>query len=391
MKVLAIHNAGATGLPSGESIVFDAETEALEQAGCQVVRYRNSPPARRIVGLAARANVFWSVSAYRAIRGLIRRERPDIAHVHGVLPNLTVSAFAACRDAGIPVVQTLHNYRWFCVEGGMFRQGRLCDACLAHGQWQGVRYRCCRNSSLASLFLAVNNMTLATADRLSRYVDRFVAVSQFVLDVHVRAGFEPARLQVKYNGIRLAPRVLPRDQRQSATVVFAGRLDVAKGTALLIQLPRLLPSVSFQWIGSGPDEPQLRHQVEEYRLKNVAFLGHLRPAEVQVAIRQASCSIIPSRVPESFGLVAAESLASGTPVVVTRIAGLAELVERSQGGVCIAPNEGAEAFAASLQQMIADRDLWRHCSEQGRSFAERELAIEGTTQQLLRIYEAVCT
>jgi len=130
--------------------------------------------------------------------------------------------------------------------------------------------------------------------------------------------------------------------------------------------------------------------VAKQGLTNVAFLGRLPPAEVQEAIRQASCSIIPSRVPESFGLVAAESMASGTPVVATRIAGLAELVERSQGGVCVAPDDGAEAFAASLHQMMTDRDLWRRCSEQGRSFAEKELAIEGTTQQLLRIYEAVC-
>ena len=73
----------------------------------------------------------WSRPVYRELRELLRRERPAIAHIHNTFPLITPSAYAACRDAGVPVVQTLHNYRLVCSAGTFYRDGKVCEICTS--------------------------------------------------------------------------------------------------------------------------------------------------------------------------------------------------------------------------------------------------------------------
>ena len=145
--------------------------------------------------------------------------------------------------------------------------------------------------------------------------------------------------------------------------------------------------VVFKIAGSGPDEQMLRARLASH--SNVEFLGRLGRSQVTQLIQASDCIVVPSLVPESFGLVAAESLACGVPVVATKIGGLSELVDASQGGVLIAPDQGAEAFAQALQRLACSPDERRRLGQRGRRFAETKLDIKGTTRQLVEIYESL--
>ena len=200
MNLLLVHNESASGLPSGESVVFESEAAALQRAGCTVHTYVASRTAG-LKGQLRQANVFWSRAAYVSMRQRIKELRPHLVHFHGVLPDLTAAAFAACNDANVPVVQTLHNYRWICVEGGLFRKGQFCDACLRVGPWQGVKNRCSRGSAFVSGLLTANNQWMVASGRLFDRINRFVAVSNFVKTKHLDAGFPGNKITVKYNGV----------------------------------------------------------------------------------------------------------------------------------------------------------------------------------------------
>ena len=75
------------------------------------------------------ASTTWNRKAYARIRQLIAKERPDIAHCHNLLPLVSPAAYYACKSAGVPVVQTLHNYRLRCPSGTLYADGRICDEC----------------------------------------------------------------------------------------------------------------------------------------------------------------------------------------------------------------------------------------------------------------------
>ncbi len=267
MRVLSIHNSGSPHLPSGETVVFDMEARALRDRGVVVRTFRAVPPTGRLANLE-RANVFFSRRTEHTVRRLLAEFAPDIVHAHAVLPDLTVSVLAACHAANVPVVQTLHNYRWLCVEGGLFYQQAPCDACVGHGGRNGILRRCARGSLLASSALTLNNRLQVDTGRLFRWVDRFLPVSEFVRDVHLRGGFPADKLTVKYNGVPITPR-----QPAQPYVAFAGRLDVAKGTPLLRELPALLPEICFKVAGSGPDLPRLTADIGSR--PNVELLGHI--------------------------------------------------------------------------------------------------------------------
>jgi hypothetical protein len=99
MRVLIVHNAGDSTLPSGELAVARAEAEALCKRGVTVhLHVVNNDSVRHLFSfntLIAGLNIFWSYSSFRRTKKLLEKYKPDIVHFHGVLPLLTPSAFHA--------------------------------------------------------------------------------------------------------------------------------------------------------------------------------------------------------------------------------------------------------------------------------------------------------
>ena len=184
MNVLIIHNAGDLSLPSGELAVAKAEVKELlknkTSVHLHVVTNVNLHKLFSVDAFIAGVNIFWSYASYQNTKKLIEKYQPDIVHFHGILPLLTPSVFHACKKKGIPVVQTLHNFRWVCIEGGLFRDNRYCESCIKNSGWQGLYYRCCRGSRPISFILWLVNLFYKNTGLLYSWVDQFIAVSQFV-------------------------------------------------------------------------------------------------------------------------------------------------------------------------------------------------------------------
>ncbi len=384
MNVLLIHAYGDPRLPSGESVVFEREADGLRRGGVTVNTLTVERPLRgNWIERIQSMNVVWSRRHYQRIRKAIVEFRPDIVHAHGILPSLTVSALAACFDANVPVVQTLHNYRWFCVEGGMFRKAAYCDQCLSSGPFRGVMHRCCRHSTVASSLMTVNNRLFVNDAKLHRWVTRYIAVSDFVKKVHVRAGFPQNQLVVKYNGVPVSETMPRRDS--PVDVLFVGRLDIAKGTPILNELSQRLPgSMKLHVVGAGNDEAQLN--LQSAANERLVCHGRQSAESIRRLMVDAACVVIPSFVPESFGLVAAEAMSAGVPIVASKTGALTELIQNSGSGVTVAPPWTPQAFADGIAQVTASDEQSRQFGQQGFDFARKHLSIEVTMARLLEIY-----
>ena len=132
MKALLIHNFYQSSSPSGEDVVFRNETQLLKTNGINVVTFEkyNDTITKNTNGITSALNTIWSKNTYNELKALIQKEKPDIAHFHNIWYLISPSAFYACKDAGIPVIQTLHNFRLFCANGLLLRRGQVCEECV---------------------------------------------------------------------------------------------------------------------------------------------------------------------------------------------------------------------------------------------------------------------
>jgi len=323
MKVVVLHNAYQQR--GGEDVVVEAEAALLRDAGHDVhVEIVSNDglqsPGRQIATLA---HVAWSSARYRWAKDLVATHRPDVVHVHNFFPRLTPAVHVGAADAGAAVVQTLHNYRLFCANALLLRDGKPCEQCLGRSSLAGIVHRCYRGSALGSAGV----VAMGRSARKPRWLDsvhRAIALTDFAKTKFERLGFAPERLVVKPNFVA---GVFPASPRREGAV-FIGRLSTEKGVDVLLSAWQELPDIPLTIIGEGPDEQRLRAMAPP----NVRFLGALPASGVRAQLGQAKCLVMPSIWYETFGLTIIEAFAAGLPVVASRLGAMAELVRDGANG-----------------------------------------------------------
>lgn len=387
MKVLIIHNAGSRQAMSGELVVVQNEFAALQKVGIESklhVVYNDQidfhkPWRALMIGL----QVFWSHDSYVFVNGLIKQFHPDLVHFHGILPILSPAVFYACNKNMVPVIQTLHNFRWICLEGGLFKKGKYCDQCIGRSGWAGVVHGCARNSRLISLFLFITNIFFRKTGLLFRWVDKFIAVSNFVKDKYIAAGFPAEKIIVKYNGINELTSTIDFSGRRGLT--FVGRLTAAKGTK---QLKAIFSNINepINVVGVGDDLAELQEFCQGNNLQQVCFYGRLSRKDTAKIMACSKCVIVPSQCGETFSLVIAEAMMNAIPVVVSDLGGPEELIEKSGAGLVV-PAKDTLSFIEKINQLLHNDELNRQFGQKGRKFFEQNLTQKISIDSLITIYE----
>jgi glycosyltransferase involved in cell wall biosynthesis len=383
MKVLAVHNRYQQ--PGGEDQVFLAETTLLESYGHRVVRY--STHNDRVAGmnrLALAGNTLWNSSTYRELRALIRQERPHVAHFHNTFPLVSPAGYYAAKAEGVPVVQTLHNYRLLCPNALFFRDGRVCEDCMSKViPWPGVVHKCYRGSRAASGLVTAMLTTHRVLRTWTEMVDAYVALTEFARRKFVEGGLPAEKMVVKPNFVYPDPG--PGEGR-GGYALFVGRLSPEKGVGtLLAAWERLDRPVPLKVVGDGP----LREQVVEApdRRPCVEYLGYRPAEEVHGLMKEASMLVFPSEWYETFGRVAAEAFATATPVIAADIGAIAELVEHGHTGLRFRPGD-PEDLAAQVGWFLSHPEEHARMRREARAEFEAKYTAERNHQMMMEIYES---
>ena len=383
MKILAVHNRYQR--PGGEDQVFVDETALLETRNHRVLRYEvHNDQVKLANRLALAKDTVWNTSAYRELGALIRRERPHVVHFHNTLPLVSPAGYYAAKAEGVPVIQTLHNYRLLCPVALFFRDGRVCEDCMGKAvPWPGVVHRCYRGSRTASGVIA----TMLTVHRALRtwteMVDVYIALTEFARNKFIEGGLPAKKIVVKPNFVAPDP---GQGQGGGGYALFVGRLAPEKGTeTMLAAWDRLGTKIPLKIVGDGP----LRDQVVEAaaRQSNVEWLGHRPVEDVHALMGKADMLIFPSQWYETFGRVAAEAFAAGTPVIAANIGAVAELVEHGRTGLKFRPGD-PEDLVTQLEWALSHSSELRRMREEVRAQFEAKYTAERNYRALMEIYEA---
>jgi glycosyltransferase involved in cell wall biosynthesis len=385
MKILLVHNYYRSSAPSGEDAVARNERKLLEDHGVEVVVYEkfndDLDDSTLWKKLRLAAHTVWSPRTYREVRSLLERVKPDLVHVHSIHPQVSPSVYSACRAAGVPVVHTLHNYRFVCPGALLQRDGRPCEDCLGRWPWRALRHRCCRGSLGATAAVAAMISFMRISGAFGK-VNRFVAVAQFARRQLVAGGLPPGRLEVKPNFLPEAPAQVSESRENYA--VFLGRLTEEKGVRTLIHAWRDVPGLSLKIIGSGALHRDMAALAAGLGVP-ADFLGVLDRAAVLAVLGKARFLVVPSEWYETFGMVAIEAYACGTPVLASRLGALEEIVLEGETGLCFEAGNAAD-LAAQANLLAADPERARQMGHRARQVFLERFASEGNFQQLMEIY-----
>ena len=347
--VLQVHNFYEH--PGGEDQVLRAERALLQQHGHRVEAFEARHEDLRSVGkLALARKAIWNRDTYDRVRALLRSTRADVVHVHNTVPLISPSVYDAARAEGAAVVQTLHNYRLLCPSGDFLRDGRVCRDCFGRTiAWPSVLHACYRGDRAASTVLTAMLAVQRARGTFERRVDAFVVMTEFARRLFVDAGLPEDRVVVKPHFVDPDPG--PGDGR-GGYALFVGRLAPEKGIDVLLRAwARVGRTLPLKILGDGPLGPLVAEAAA--RMPGVEWLGHGDRARVLAAMGDATVVIAPSIWYETFGLVVIEAFSRGTPVVVSSIGAIAELVEHGRTGRQARPGD-ADDLADQVEALASD-------------------------------------
>ena len=388
MKLLLVHNTYQ--YPGGEDIVFEREAALLREHGHTVITYTRSNAEVRDFSPAAKAllplRMIWARDAVRDLRALIAAEKPDVAHFHNTHFMISPAAYTACHEAGVPVVQSLHNPRLLCPAATFTRNDRSCQDCLGKTPpWPGILHACYRDSRLQTAAVAAMLTVHRWRKTWATQVACHVVFTEFYRQRFIEGGLPADRLVVKPHFV--TPDPLPREDEPGDYALYMGRLEPVKGVRVLLAAWEQAGTIPLKVRGEGPLLAEV--QALATRTATVEVIGRLSPDALTQLMRGARFLVWPSLgYYETFGLVAIEAFACGVPVIASRTGVMAEIVTDGVTGLHFTAGDPAD-LAAKV------RWAWEHpaeMAEMGRA-ARREFEQKYTAErnyaQLMHIYESL--
>lgn len=379
MRVVNVHNRHAN--PGGSEVVFEAITRLLRSRGDEVIVVdRDNAALSGLAGkLAAFGSMVYSPSAKREMARLLRAERPDVVHVHNIYPQLSPSILDACREEGVPVAMSVHDYKLTCPTAQHLRDGKPCEKCLGgHEQWCAIHN--CRGNRAMSVAYAIRNAAARVSGKVHDGVDAFLCCSNFIANQLIRGGYPAERVRVLPNFADIADS--PPRARAGDYVAFVGRVSPEKGIDVLIEAARSR-GVPVKIAGDPSRMPELVAGAPS----NVEFVGQVSRDRLPAFLAGARMLAVPSVWYEVFGLVCAEAMAQRLPVVASRIGGLPEVVDDGVTGLCVPPGD-PDALACAMEELWNDPSRAAVMGEAGRLKALREFSPGAYYERLTAAYRA---
>ena len=346
------------------------------------VDYRSSHSLRERVEGALSA--LYSHKAKEAIHNLVTESKPDIAHLQHIYHHLSTSILVELKRRHIPVVQTLHDYRFFCPSRQMYiaRNQEPCEKCKGRFFHHAITQNCMPDGRAASIFVALEAYFEHVTAAYRMNVDYFVTPSEFLRQKLIESGLPAERVVRIPYFIEVAEHISAPES--PASVLYVGRLEPEKGILLFMEAAAQLPTINFVVAGTGAAEAEARRKAE--RLTNVRFLGHLTADQVRAAISQASVIVVPSIVHDVFPFVILEAFAQGRPVIASRMGGMPELVTPGQTGQLVQPRS-VESLVQAIAAIARDLDSAWEMGYAAYQRVRQEYSPEAHYQALTGLYQ----
>ena len=381
-KILMVHNFYQIG--GGEHTVFTNEVKLLRDHGHEVVEYTRSNDElkdSKIKLLLSPFSTIWSFKTYREVKRIIKEQHIDIVHCHNTFPLISPSVYYAARKCGVPVVQTIHNFRFLCPNGTFFCDGKICEKCKEKNSFKdALKNRCYRDSKIQT-FIVVAML------KIHRALGTYKKINYIFLTDFNKEKFS-GLIDINGGNVFVKPNFVNEERKVGHSIkdkmfIYAGRLEENKGVRLILQRWDLLPDkYHLRIYGDG----ELKNYVESVAAthRNIEYFGFQPQQVIFEDLATASALVFPSIWYEGFPMIIAESLSIGCPVLATNIGNHADVIKESDGGVLFDPDD-VEGFEKSVDKIIKEN---QKLSVNARRYFTEHLNKTTNCLHLQNIYDA---
>jgi glycosyltransferase involved in cell wall biosynthesis len=339
--------------------------------------------------LKAAVNVVYSFEARRKFEALVQATNPDIVHLHNIYHQISPSILDSAARLGLPVVQTLHDFKLVCPNYTLLTGGQDCERCVPGRFYHAVLHRCVKNSLLSSL-VCCTEMYVHRLLKIYDNVDRFVCPSQFLYNRLAELGVQRDRMVVIPHGLSLGSH---RETAESGHyILYAGSLSAGKGLSVLLQAFADVAhagSTKLLIAGDGELKGQLQHELaSDPRFSKIELLGFVGGAQLTELVRGCLFLVNPSRLHEVSPISILEAFSQGRAVVASRIGGIPELVRPGRTGLLCQPGDAA-SLAEQMGTLLSDPELARNMGRRAREWVEQRHSMDLYYQRIIKLYDQV--
>lgn len=253
----------------------------------------------------------WNPHSYWIIKGILKKEKPDVIHTN-TSSYVSTSTFSAIKSVKIPCIHTCHSYGLLCIWPSLFNY---------------------RKEEIIKNFNFLDRRYMDIKQYLTRSVDVVTAPSKFALDMHLKYGFfKDAKHVVLPLGIELNDIKKIEKDYETIDILYVGRLVSTKGVQILINAFKQLEheNIRLHVVGKGPDAEYFKNCMGSDSM--VIFHGFVPDEKLMQFYKKANVTVVPSIWYDNSPVVIYESFMNGTLVIGSRIGGIPELVKDGYNG-----------------------------------------------------------
>jgi len=367
----------------GEDVVFHSEVELLRSYGHEVFTYTVSNDSLKgLSALQMARRAIWNPESYHALKKWFAETRPDVAHFHSISYLLSPSSYQAAYECGVPVVQTLHNYRLICPGGQLLRNQKPCELCVGkHFPYYSILYACYRGDRRATLIRALMVQQQKRAKLWERAIQVFIALTEFSREKFLQGGLPQEKLVVKPNFVAPDPGM---GEHRGEYFLYVGRLSPEKGIGVLLEAwQRFSTPPPLKIVGDGPLASMVQHAAQTSRA--IEWLGKRPRDEVLTLMQDAKALIFPSICYENMSVSLIEALATGLPVIASGHGSMASIVKHGYTGWLFTPNQ-PDALAACVEDALRSPERLCEMQQNAREEYLRYYTPEKNYELLTNIY-----
>ncbi|OGF31345.1 hypothetical protein A2223_03395 [Candidatus Falkowbacteria bacterium RIFOXYA2_FULL_35_8] len=389
----------------GAETVFFITKKILEEAGHHVVvfsmddsRNQSSPYSEFFVSnidFAGRDNFFaemkkiarsfYSLEAKHKLEQLIKQEKPDIAHIHNFMHQLTPSILKVLRDNKIPVVQTLHDYQLICPNYHLYIENSVCERCKQIKFFNATLHRCLKDSYLISFWASLEFYLMRVLKLYREKIDYFISPSDF-LSQKIQSWFQDKKIPIIVVPNPFEVEKYEPNYNLGDYVLCVSRFIKEKGIETLIRAMKNNPSIKLKIAGSGPDFVRMKDIVLSENLSNVELLGHQAQEQVLSLVKNCRFVVIPSELYENQPMVILESMALGKPVLGSDIGGIPELISKNKTGWLFEAGNVSDLEKELSEIYSADTEIVEF-GKAARKYIEQTHSSEVYYHDLIQVYD----
>ena len=394
MKILVVHNLHRKGSASGDDQVFKNETKLLEEQGHKVIKYTisndefdNSGVIRKTISTFG---MFWSFRHYKQIKRIIKKENPDLMHIHTFFPLISPSVLYAAKRCNKPVIATLHDTRFICPCATSLRGTVLCNKCGDGHYLRMCKYKCFKNSRFQSLLVALIFKYHRIRKTFYKQIDKYICLNDNQIKLLTDIGFDSTRIVKKYNFIEDKNAMLletPLKKLPSDYVVFYGRIGEEKGIRNLMKIwDQIDSSIPLVVMGGGP----LQNEFENWasNKENVYYLGYTEHNKCLNIVKNSRFVVFPSIWYEGCSMVEIETESLGKPIIATNLGFSEEAIIDEYNGYKVELNNINE-FVNKVEFLYKNKNKSILMGKNARKEYEKKYMPKENYERLIDIYKSV--